>query len=532
MAHRSRARIVLTASAVLLTAAAVSFAVPGGAGSVESGLLVVSSAASREACEPCHAEIGQVVGDAVRFDHGPHIAVRCSVCHAPGVHAEGTTAIPEMETCFTCHGLDHGPVGLLASGECEDCHVPGFTLRPGTHTADWAARPHADASAGGVNGCLMCHDSGPDCDVCHTSEGLDVGPMPAIYLSTITPASAVPTVTVDPTAAVTISQCAYCHSDIDDFDVEGLVFTHNPHLERAYRCSACHETFPHSPDGTERPTMRSCYRCHSLSHGMQGEVAAGECEVCHTPDFELMPEDHTVAFRSGEHKDPAAEDPQLCRTCHGTEFCIACHNNGGGKLADGTAIKKVIPEDHTKPQWASEHGGLYIDGEGQCAACHTSASCQRCHQTTMPHPGTWLADHARGNGNLADDCNVCHRERGFCQDCHHDAVRSVDLVPENCVECHEEMKTEPPTDIKIAGLAEHAVHFSVADADKRGEPYQCDDCHVGFGSTGVHVTNPATGPHDMRICYECHGALDIYNVRIAPWPGSELCRRCHADLNL
>jgi hypothetical protein len=148
----------------------------------------------------------------------------------------------------------------------------------------------------------------------------------------------------------------------------------------------------------------------------------------------------------------------------------------------------------------------------------------------MPHPATWLADHARGKGSLAKDCNVCHADRTVCQECHHASVGSQALVRENCVGCHEEMKTEPATDIKVAGLAEHAVHFGVEE--KKGEPYYCEDCHIGFGPGGVHVTSPATGPHDMRICYECHGALDYRNIRIAPWPGSELCLRCHKDLKI
>ena len=175
------------------------------------------------------------------------------------------------------------------------------------------------------------------------------------------------------------------------------------------------------------------------------------------------------------------------------------------------------------------HGGLYLAQEGLCAVCHTPESCNQCHITTMPHPVTWLTDHANMNGSLTNDCGVCHTDREFCQDCHHDSVRSVALIPENCVECHEEMKTEPATAIEVAGLAEHSVHFNVEE--KKGEPYYCDDCHIGFGAGGVHVVNPATGPHDMRICYECHGALDFQNVLIAEYRGAELCLRCHTDLN-
>jgi hypothetical protein len=33
--------------------------------------------------------------------------------------------------------------------------------------------------------------------------------------------------------------------------------------------------------------------------------------------------------------------------------------------------------------------------------------------------------------------------------------------------------------------------------------------------------------HDLRLCFECHGALDYRNVRIADYPGNSLCYRCH-----
>ncbi len=134
------------------------------------------------------------------------------------------------------------------------------------------------------------------------------------------------------------------------------------------------------------------------------------------------------------------------------------------------------------------------------------------------------------DGVTNDDCNVCHTERSECQQCHHAGVKSAELLAKNCVKCHPEMRIKPPTSIKVTGLAEHAVHFDVAK--KKGQPYVCDDCHISVGRVGIRITTGPTGPHDMRICYDCHGSLDINNVMIAPWPGSELCRRCHTDLRL
>ena len=529
MPGKTRAWLLTTTAAALVAAVVVVLAYPLGAASGGSRELTVSAPASSEACTPCHPTLGSVRTDRLIFDHAAHLLTQCTACHTDPAHKNGEQAVPAMNTCFACHGLEHSPTGTLASGECADCHPEGFTLRPASHVEDWRDKPHADASAGGVNGCLMCHNAPTDCDVCHTEMGLDLPSIPAFYINTQPKLQAEPAVTVDLAGTVTISQCAYCHPNIDDFAVEGLVFGHGAHLQRAYRCESCHTSFPHGPSGTERIEMRSCMRCHGLEHNGTGTVASAECLKCHTAEFDLVPPDHTTPFLSGEHAQLATDDPAYCSQCHQPESCVACHN-GGVPLADGRTSSPVLPENHLTPKWSEEHGGLYLEQKGMCVVCHTSEFCQRCHQTPMPHPATWITDHTEGNGSLAKDCVVCHTDNELCQECHHDSVRGLALLPENCVKCHEEMDTDEPTKIEVAGLAEHAVHFQVAEPDKRGEPYYCDQCHIGFGSSGVHVVNPATGPHDMRICYECHGALDFENTLIAPYAGAELCLRCHQDL--
>lgn len=510
---------------------AVAFALPSRASSTETEPIVVSGLASRETCSPCHPRLDTSDGERVNFDHASHLLVQCMACHRAPAHEGGGSAVPAMESCFACHGLQHGPVGMVASGDCSSCHPESFPLRPVTHVEDWRAKPHAEASAAGVNGCLLCHDAPLDCDACHVEQNVDVVAMPALYLNALPRLEARPAVVVDRAATPTASQCLYCHPDIDDFDVEGLVFTHNPHLERAYRCVSCHPVFPHGAAGIDRPEMRTCMRCHGLEHNGKGSVASAECAKCHTEGFELMPSDHTRPFLSGEHSTLATEDGAYCSQCHAPSACVECHN-GGVELADGRLSEKVIPEGHLEPAWRSDHGGVYLAQKGMCVVCHTTEFCQQCHETTMPHPATWLAAHSKGNGTLPKDCAVCHSDRKTCQECHHAAVRSAELIPENCVRCHEEMDTDKPTEIEVAGLAEHAVHFAVAQPDKKGEPYTCDDCHIGFGSGGVQVTSPAMGPHDMRLCYECHGALDLRNTLIAPYSGAELCLRCHSDLNI
>jgi hypothetical protein len=74
------------------------------------------------------------------------------------------------------------------------------------------------------------------------------------------------------------------------------------------------------------------------------------------------------------------------------------------------------------------------------------------------------------------------------------------------------------------------VHFNVAES--KGRPYVCEDCHIGFTATSVFEPALKTQVHDLRVCYDCHGNLDVNNVVIAPYPGKELCYRCHKQLNL
>jgi hypothetical protein len=215
--------------------------------------------------------------------------------------------------------------------------------------------------------------------------------------------------------------------------------------------------------------------------------------------------------------------------CHEEDFCVECHM-GRKELPDGTMSPKVVPADHKVADWYGDHGGLYLEQEGMCGSCHDSASCKKCHQTPMPHPTDWLDEHGDQDGELESDCDVCHTDRNRCQDCHHDAVKRGELIAENCEPCHDQMKHEPATEIQHKGYAEHAVHFDVAEV--KGEPYKCYDCHVSFGSSAQADALERIQGHDLRLCYECHGALDFQNSLIAPWKGAALCRRCHADVNI
>lgn len=487
-------------------------------------------------CAPCHLDLGTVNQPGIIFSHGNHLMVSCDGCHSRMPHSAGHTETVPMEVCFACHGVQHGPQGELAVSECSKCHTKSFDLLPSSHKVkDYAKKPHADDVARlGVNSCMMCHKPAKDCDECHKKQHVNVPPMPNTYVSILIEKPKPPSVKIYPDGPTSMAQCVYCHEDLDAFTPGRLIFAHAAHLERAYKCTACHPVFGHTAAGPVKPNMLSCYRCHGMQHGSQGLVAGDACLKCHPKSFDLVPVNHTDPFKKGDHKALANESPEYCGMCHESEFCVKCHT--GKSTSPNAPNKPVIPKDHLDPKWLGQHGKEFMAKEGMCGACHDGPSCQRCHKTPVPHPANWIQHHAPPAGIPASDCNICHTDRTKCQNCHHGSVKNGDLTKANCAKgpglrgCHVEMAQEPPTAIKNKGFAEHAVHFDVAK--KKGHPYRCYECHTEFGnSTGVRSAEAQQG-HDLRLCYSCHGALDpVTHELIAPYRGSSLCFRCHTDLN-
>ncbi len=480
MLHRIDTRLLLWGVVAIILAAAFLLASAPIGDAAEEAVIDTAAPVDRQQCAQCHLDLGSVDVPGLKFSHGNHLLVSCDGCHSRLPHQDGVTERVPMEVCFACHGVEHGPQGELATGACEDCHTKSFDLRPKDHGDDWAKQPHAVAGkAQGVNGCMMCHSGPQDCDECHAKEAPEVPKMPDVYHSVVYPKPKGPSVKVYPDGPVSMSQCVYCHPDLDAFMPGDVIFAHADHLVRNYRCDACHQEFPHTPLGVKTPDMLSCYRCHGLQHADGGQIATEECYACHPKDFELKPENHTKKFAKGKHKKQAVKDPAYCAMCHSEKFCIDCHT-GKGK-GPNAPDKAVIPADHTDSKWQSRHGKLYLSGDWTCGVCHTGPSCQVCHQTVVPHTAAFIADHKPPPGVEQTDCAICHRDRRKCNACHHGSVKNSELVQKNCVPCHDEAKQKPATSIKQKGMAEHAVHFDVAK--KKGKPYKCYECHVDFGAS-------------------------------------------------
>jgi hypothetical protein len=485
-------------------------------------------------CAPCHLDLGTVNKPGLIFSHGNHLMVSCDACHSQMPHQNGGTQSVPMEVCYACHGVQHGPQGELATSVCSKCHPPSFKLTPADHTKGYAGKPHADAvKSTGINGCMMCHTAAKDCDPCHVRMNLGLPKMPDTYVSIVTQRPQPASVKIFPEGPTSMAQCSYCHPDLDKITPGRLIFAHDAHLQRNYKCTVCHPRFGHSENGVNRPDMMSCYRCHGMSHGTQGLVAGDACAKCHPRSFNLIPTNHTPAFKKGQHGPLANKNLAYCGMCHVPQFCVNCHTGRG--TTPNASPTPVLPIDHTGASWRGEHGKLYMAKQGSCGACHDGPSCQPCHKTPVPHPANWIQNHVPPKGISAADCNVCHTDRTECQNCHHDKVKNGDLTEANCAKgpglhgCHPEMTQKPATSIQNKAFAEHAVHFNVAK--QKGHPYRCYECHTDFGTSAAAQKTEAIQGHDLSLCYSCHGALDPFGVQIAPYKGSGLCFRCHTNLN-
>ena len=479
---------------------------------------------------PVPQNIGAAKKPGLIYHHSSHMTLSCDACHRVPAHTGAVTISPEMSTCFNCHGLLHNGKEIARSA-CQTCHTDAWKRRPNDHGKDFAGRPHVDLSRSDSNRCLMCHTA-KSCDDCHAKMAPSAPPTQPVYRPTLKGQPRKPVVRVFPSGLVTIGQCVNCHPDLDRFLPGRVIFGHATHLQKAFACKDCHRAFAHDGGTTTRPNMPACFQCHGLTHASRGLVATDRCADCHPSGFVLRPVDHTADFVAHAHKLPANNAPEQCAMCHVSKFCTDCHQ-GRPARPGGRPRTPVIPSDHRLRTFRTTHGKNYLKQLGACGSCHDSASCERCHSTPMPHPADWTSSHALAKNLDAAACPVCHIERQRCQECHHGGMRGSQLIVKNCIRCHPTMSTRPLSGIRNKGLAEHAAHFDVAKT-KRGKPYVCEDCHVGFGFQAAHALDAPpqlSQGHDLRLCYECHGALDtVTNELIAPYPGNTLCLRCHRNI--
>jgi hypothetical protein len=267
-------------------------------------------------CNPCHANIADNKIPGIKFSHASHILYECSGCHTKFPHQPEGTTIPTMKDCWNCHGLRHGPQGVLASGDCGvKCHLTTAKRRPKTHTADWKNKPHVQPGVKELQTtCMRCHDRAW-CDDCHLKDRIYWIPQqPYIY---------------DPGYG-----CMACHGGYLP-RLSGPVSGIDASAHRDTRCIDCHPDFKYTDAKDATPLWRvnagqACQSCHLTKKQTPAKLASIKAFDTSVHAKSLAAKNYksaTCASCHGGHNIERLSTPAAKRRIRlaGVEMCSDCH---------------------------------------------------------------------------------------------------------------------------------------------------------------------------------------------------------------
>lgn len=354
----------------------------------------------KDACtKTCHGSIAKTknYSSAIIFQHGYHQLPACDSCHARFPHrADTTIERPTMKICFNCHGVRHGPMGIIATDACEKCHVtPTERLRPAFHTFGWSGKDHVAPSEKEFNTkCAMCHqpssctdchdregivwkpakweyDAGDGCLACHGSAGLSK--QSAVGLKSFTVSG------VQDSAHTGLS-CQNCHPDYryDDKDSASQLWS----INAGNACASCHKEQAKNASLPEADRKR-----------LSAVVSAYDQSA------------HAIAIKNGNYESAT------CASCHGGHF-IYRMNSDASKARMQQSAYRVCAR-------CKQHGDEYdtyddyYHGKAYKAGTPDAPACWQCHESHKVL-GVNDKDSSINPSNVGETCGTpgCHANTG------------------------------------------------------------------------------------------------------------------------
>jgi Cytochrome c7 and related cytochrome c len=237
-------------------------------------------------------------------------------------------------------------------------------------------------------------------------------------------------------------QCNFCHADVEHAATwvkrgPRLKLDHAAHIERVKEdCSQCHSRLsePRQPvplsDG-----HAACLKCHD--HAQQ--YADASCATCHVDlsSYPLVPVSevsHLGDFLR-RHASVARSAQQSCATCHDQNFCLDCHAKTAMVPVETKLVDRPDRRFIHRQDFLGRHSMDARADPTSCARCHSSNSCETCHEhsrvsaglsSVNPHPPGWALP-----GSAAFHGDAARRDIQSCASCHDQGAAS------NCVSCHK-----------------------------------------------------------------------------------------------
>lgn len=373
----------------------------------------------KEACTTtCHGNIANTknYASAINFRHGYHQLVPCASCHPRFPHRPDTKIErPQMKGCFDCHGVRHGPMGLIASGECKACHItPRERLRPAFHTYDWKGKPHVAPSLKELNTkCMMCHTP-QSCVDCHDREAVSWKPDSWDY---------------DPGDG-----CQACHGSATllktaeggtkSFQVTGV----DQSAHRDISCQKCHVDYRYDdqPAATKLWNINAglaCAECHQKAKE----------EKDRKPVADYNKSIHAEQIRKGNY------NAATCASCHGGHFIYTLDTEQAKLRMHQSAYRVCARCKQHGNDYATYndyyHGRAYKQGAADAPACW------ECHGAHAVQPSA-RPDSAVNAKNLGTTCSGANRTDGT--GCHKGSTESFGANAEDLIHRKVQAQQENP----------------------------------------------------------------------------------------
>lgn len=442
-------------------------------------------------CDNCHSlhnAPGQTLTDDVVVED------LCLTCHGPAgpsprkaeVHRNKTgSAYTFTMTCTVCHNPHNHPTNWLGG---VNLRLVGTERAGQITTPNSGVRDVAFESRGADSGGATLHsyaDADQDansvydgvCEVCHTLTGVHQNSPAGYHQHQVG------------------NSCLTCHPHVGQGGNVGA-FLVDPTLQ----CADCH-------DRTLTPRREVLGEFSRQSHHVQGAVASGDCEACHSQTVHAK---GTVRLKNAD--DPSNEtlvveltgDPITvpAEAAKLTSVCLACHdaNAAGGSppFSDG-----LTPPDINSDWAAASHNsaGYSCYGDG-ASGCHATAhGSDKRTLLSLPTVAPTPPDNAE-------------EEEGFCYTCHDGSPSSTNIQGEFQ---------------KGANTSAQTFHHPIRDTEQgAGRSVECTDCHNPHqatnankirGVTGIDLRGNAVGPGtgnprdpvQYEVCLKCHGDTYVAN---------------------
>ncbi len=466
------------------------------------------------ACQHCHPAVHDTFsGPSATLDallHAcsgftlgkPHDKLKCENCHAGyGKPKEqladflGSYPGRHPDSCRSCHGDPHRgqfQLGPFRGVDCLACHER-HEFSPSVFTLDHHKR--SDYPLVGAHGKTECNK----CHLLATKQELEKLPN-QFEVSASTRAT--PDMSRVRVYHDTPSTCKACHNDPHQGQFERGAF-------RQKDCGECHDehsfrvptfTIPRHANTkfalTGAHKAVACGSCHKLP-GERRLIPDGSARRPDSLKFEALRKSignrHLVSFTSGK-KTRATHDDEP-RIFNGTpRQCCKCH------------------EDVHNGQFDLPHLPSRLDGNTDCARCHTTDNFREIRAETFDHT-LWTGYSLRGNHAKAR-CTDCHGRTSLpdaagrtfgrvesrnCQSCHNDPHVGQFGPTEkvNCTQCHVEGES-------FGKLVFDHQRDSQFKLDREHRNLACSACHkphpLPGGKTAIRYKPLGTK------CGDCHAA--------------------------